>query len=328
MNLPLPNLDDHTYADLVEEAIYQISVEYPEWTDHNPTDTGIILIELLAWLTEMTLYQVNQITDKNKASFVRLLKVKKSGLPNVFAKETRDSLQSEIKQTLSDLRRPYRAVTIKDYEQLVLEDWKNSSDSNDLKIARVKGLAQRNLVQENIDTFATGNISLVVVPYKKYSVETKGNKYDKLFKFLEGRKLLTTRLHIVEPDYVSISIEAELILKDGAKGEELKEKARKEIKDFFDPLNSGKYWEGKGWPFGRSIYLSEIYKLLDDLSGVDYVENVIIKDENNQPLESEDNQPLSEIYLADNQLVKLIIQEQCPKFTISFWLNNERKQLN
>ena len=328
MSLPLPNLDDRTYADLVEEAISQISVECPEWTDHNPTDTGIILIELLAWLTEMTLYQVNQITDENKASFVRLLKVKKSGLPNVFAKETRDSLQSEIKQTLSDLRRPYRAVTIKDYEQLVLEDWKNSSDSNDLKIARVKGLAQRNLVQENIDTFATGNISLVVVPYNNNQVETKGNTYDKLFKFLEGRKLLTTRLHIVEPEYVSISIEAELILKDGAKEEELKEKARKEIKDFFDPLNSGKYWEGKGWPFGRSIYLSEIYKLLDDLSGVDYVENVIIKDENNQPFVSEDNQPLSEIYLADNQLVKLIIQEQCPKFTISFWLNNERKQLN
>ena len=328
MNLPLPNLDDRTYADLVEEAISQISVEYPEWTDHNPTDTGIILIELLAWLTEMTLYQVDQITDENKASFVSLLKGKQWKLPKVSAQERRDSLQSEIKQTLSDLRRPYRAVTIKDYEQLVLEDWKNSSDSNDLKIARVKGLAQRNLVQENIDTFATGNISLVVVPYNNNQVETKGNTYDKLFKFLEGRKLLTTRLHIVEPDYVSISIEAELILKDGAKEEELKEKARKEIKDFFDPLNSGKYWEGKGWPFGRSIYLSEIYKLLDDLSGVDYVENVIIKDDNNNRFDSEDNQPLSEIYLADNQLVKLIIQEQFPKFPKSFWLNNERKQLN
>lgn len=317
MNLPLPNLDDRTYADLVEEAISQISVEYPEWTDHNPTDTGIILIELLAWLTEMTLYQVNQITDENKACFVSLLKGKQWELPKVSAQERRDSLQSEIKQTLSDLRRPYWAVTIKDYEQLVLEDWNNSPQSKDNKIARVKGLAQRNLKLENIDTFATGHISLVVVPQVKTD---ENNSHKELMQFLEGRKLLTTRLHIVEPEYVSISIEAELILKDGAKEEELKEKARKEIKDFFDPLNSGKYWEGKGWPFGRSIYLSEIYKLLDDLSGVDYVENVIIKDENNQPL--------SEIYLADNQLVKLIIQEQCPKFTISFWLNNERKQLN
>jgi hypothetical protein len=53
------NLDDRTYADLVAEAISQIAVEYPEWTDYNPSDTGIILIELLAWLTEMTLYRAD-----------------------------------------------------------------------------------------------------------------------------------------------------------------------------------------------------------------------------------------------------------------------------
>ena len=82
MNLPLPNLDDRTYAEIVEEAISQIPVEYPEWTDHNPTDTGIILIELLAWLTEMTLYQVNQIPDDNYANFVSLLKGKKWNLPD------------------------------------------------------------------------------------------------------------------------------------------------------------------------------------------------------------------------------------------------------
>lgn len=326
MNLPLPNLDDRTYADLVEEAISQISVEYPEWTDHNPTDTGIILIELLAWLTEMTLYQVNQITDENKASFVSLLKVKKSELPNVSAKETRDSLQSEIKQTLLDLRRPYRAVTIKDYEQLVLEDWNNSSDSNDLKIARVKGLAQRKLDQTDktdIGTFAKGHISLVVVPDNNY----KEKKYENLLNFLEPRKLLTTRLHIVEAKYVSISIEAELILKDGAKGKDLIQKAKSEIRGFFDPLNSGKYWQGKGWPFGRSIYLSEIYKLLDDLSGVDYVESIKIKDEFNKPFASPDNQPLSEIYVADNKLVKFIEEHPFTKFTVLVEVNNERKEI-
>lgn len=71
MSLPLPNLDDRTYADLVEQAISQIPIEYPEWTDHNPTDTGIILIELLAWLTEMVLYRVNQIPDKNIETFLK-----------------------------------------------------------------------------------------------------------------------------------------------------------------------------------------------------------------------------------------------------------------
>ena len=316
MNLPLPNLDDHTYADLVEEAIYQISVEYPEWTDHNPTDTGIILIELLAWLTEMTLYRVNQIPDENYASFVSLLKGKKWELPNVSALERRKSLQSEIKQTLLELRRRYRAVTVEDYEQLVLEDWNKSPDSTDLKIARVKGLAQRNLEQADADTFAAGHISLVVVPNQNYQVEKEVKKYENLLKFLEPRKLLTTRLHIVEPLYVSISIEAELVLKDGAKAEDLIQNANTEIKRFFDPLNSGKYWQGKGWPVGRSIYLSEIYKLLDDLSGVDYVESIKIKDQDNKPFVSQDHQPISEIYLADNQLVKFIEDSQYTKFTV------------
>ncbi|MFW5667313.1 MAG: baseplate protein J, partial [Coleofasciculus sp.] len=65
MSLPLPNLDDRTYADLVEEARSLIPIECPEWTDHNPSDTGIILIELFAWLTEMVLYRVNRIPDQN-----------------------------------------------------------------------------------------------------------------------------------------------------------------------------------------------------------------------------------------------------------------------
>jgi hypothetical protein len=56
MTIPLPNLDDRTYADLLEEARSLIPIECPTWTDHNPSDTGIILLELFAWLTEFTLY--------------------------------------------------------------------------------------------------------------------------------------------------------------------------------------------------------------------------------------------------------------------------------
>ncbi|MGD1703155.1 hypothetical protein [Dapis sp. BLCC M229] len=325
MALPLPNLDNRTYADLLEEAISQISVEYPEWTDHNPTDTGIILIELLAWLTEMTLYQVNQIPDENYASFLGLLKGKKWELSE------NKGLQSEIKQTLLNLRRRYRAVTIEDYEQLVLQDWNESRDSNGLKIARVKGLSQRNLEPSDIDTFATGHISLVVVPDNKDLFKNEEKKYENLFDFLEERKLLTTRLHIVEPEYISIYIEAKLIPKDEVKAEDLKQKAQAEVQLFFAPLNSGKYWQGKGWPWGRSIYLSEIYKLLDDLPGVDYVENISIKHEDNLLFEPQDGQPPSEIYLADNQLVKLegseFIVEDNP-FALLASVKNEQRTIN
>ena len=317
MTLPLPNLDDRTYADLVEEAISQIPVEYPEWTDHNPTDTGIILIELLAWLIEMTLYRVNQIPDDNYASFVSLLKGEQWKLSSLSGQERQTSLQSEIQKTLLELRHRYRAVTSEDYEKLVLEDWNRSPESAGEKIARVKCLAQRNLAQLDIDTFAKGHISLVVVPENNNPVEDSAKKYENLFNFLDRRRLLTTRLHIVEPEYVAVAIEAELVLKDGAQAEEVKQKAQAEVTMFFDTLRSGKYWQGKGWLFGKSVYLSKLYQILDDLEGVDYVENLQIKDKNNNYQ--------SEIYLADNQLVNFQLDDS--KFTILVEVGNEPKQI-
>lgn len=317
MTLPLPNLDDRTYANLVEEAISQIPLEYPEWTDHNPTDTGIILIELLAWLSEMVLYRVNQIPDENYASFLSLLKGDEWQLPiNVSTQERQKILQWEIQKTLLELRQTYRAVTPEDYEKLVLDDWNQSQDADGLKIARVKCLAQRNLeLQDN--KIAKGHISLVVVPENDSQDNQVKDKYTALFKFLDHRKLLTTRLHIVEPEYISLTIEAELVLQDGAQAENVKTQAQQAVEMFFAPLRSQQYWQGQGWPFGRSVYLSELYKLLDDLEGVDYVENLQIKDK--------DKNSKTEIYLAEHQLVNIDIKNS--NFTILVQVGNERKKL-
>jgi hypothetical protein len=43
---------------------------------------------------------------------------------------------------------------------------------------------------------------------------------------------------------------------------------------FFNPLHSGSYWDGKGWPFGRNVYVSELYQVLARIDGVDYVQEV------------------------------------------------------
>ena len=48
--LPKSNLDDRRFSDLVEECILRIPRYCPEWTNHNPSDPGITLIEMFAWL--------------------------------------------------------------------------------------------------------------------------------------------------------------------------------------------------------------------------------------------------------------------------------------
>lgn len=74
--IPTPRLDDRTYKDLVEEAIRLIPQYCPEWTNFNPADPGITLIELFAWMTEMVLYRLNRVPDKNYLAFLNLLGIR------------------------------------------------------------------------------------------------------------------------------------------------------------------------------------------------------------------------------------------------------------
>lgn len=70
--LPLQNLDDRRWIDLVEEARALIPFHAPGWTDHNAHDPGITLVELFAFIVEMDLYRVNRITDAHRRKFLAL----------------------------------------------------------------------------------------------------------------------------------------------------------------------------------------------------------------------------------------------------------------
>ena len=76
MPLFAPNLDDRTAQQLVNEAKRLIPHFCPEWTDHNVSDPGVALIELFAWMTEMLLYRVNQVPEKNYIKFLEMLGIK------------------------------------------------------------------------------------------------------------------------------------------------------------------------------------------------------------------------------------------------------------
>jgi hypothetical protein len=73
MPLPLPNLDDRRWTDLVEEGRALIPRYAPRWTDHNISDPGITLVELLAWMAESSVYALNRITPRHRYKFLSLL---------------------------------------------------------------------------------------------------------------------------------------------------------------------------------------------------------------------------------------------------------------
>lgn len=74
--VPLPNLDDRRWADLVEEGRGLIPVYGRSWTDHNVHDPGVTLMELFAWIAEMDLYQLNRIPEKHRRKFLALIGIR------------------------------------------------------------------------------------------------------------------------------------------------------------------------------------------------------------------------------------------------------------
>jgi hypothetical protein len=274
MPIPLPNLDDRTYAELTAEARALIPNVLPAWTNHNPSDPGIVLVELLAWLTEMLLFQVNEIPEASTEAFLRLLNGRQ------WERAADASIDEAVTQTIRALRERYRAVTVEDFEHLIRHDWPSSPEAERLGeaagIARVRAVARRNLTAADATVRADpapAHVSVVVVP-------TSGERHpqpspaliDALGAYLAPRRTLTTRLHVVGPGYADVGLAVTLAFHDDVRPDSAFAEVARSLQELFDPLTGGP--DRTGWPFGRDVHASEVYATLEQVPVVDYVDEV------------------------------------------------------
>lgn len=277
MPIPLPNLDDRTYSELTAEARALIPGLFPDWTNHNPSDPGIMFIELLAWLTEMTLFQLNEIPPRNTETFLGLL-----GWTGPQDRAPVD-LDAAVRETLLALRQQYRAATAADFERLTLEQWPQTDAARNLGdvavIRRVRCIPRRNLAAADPaqrGAPAAAHVSIVVLPsVPDPYAQAPAPLLQALQDFFQDRCLLTTRHHVVGPSFVSVEISATLFLREDAPPEKTLQAAIEALYDFFDPLHGGT--EREGWPFGRAVYASEIYALFEKIDLVEYVDGADLK---------------------------------------------------
>lgn len=277
MPIPIPQLNDRDFTSLMDEVRSLIPRYNARWTNFNPSDPGITLLELFVWLCEQMLYRVNRIPLENFAAFLKLLGVEQ---------QNDESLEDAIRRAQLLVSERYRAVTAHDYELLVLE-----------RMAELEpGLRGRAIVLNNVDLEVTpdpienlaqitkpGHLTVIVVPrcegmtgvYCDLSaaplpVPTSAllSEIDAL---LRERRLLTTRTHAVAPLYLPVELEAFIVLEPNADADVV---ARIEAatRAFYDPLDGGP--DGTGWPIGRDVYRSEFFQILESTEGVDYVDRI------------------------------------------------------
>ncbi|MEM6254116.1 MAG: putative baseplate assembly protein [Cyanobacteria bacterium P01_D01_bin.156] len=97
-NLPKADLDDRRYSDLLQECLLRIPRYCPEWTNYNPSEPGVTLLESFAWLTDQMLMRFNQVPRRHYVAFLELLGVRLQP-PQPATTELTFYLVSELPET-------------------------------------------------------------------------------------------------------------------------------------------------------------------------------------------------------------------------------------
>lgn len=196
-----------------------------------------------------------------------------------------ETLEEAKMRVPRELRAQQRAVTAEDYENLA----KRASRA----VARVKCLAPGKQ-----GALPPGMVKLLVVPAAFDAVKI-GNlaklALDEdlqtlIHNYLDRYRLLTTTLRITEPNYVGVKVEVEIVPEDYLKASETQLRVIEALENYITPLtlndsaeaeSSATYqqYEGlgipgqkrEGWPFGQSLYIAEIYALVQHVPGVKHV---------------------------------------------------------
>ena len=272
MSLPIPNLDDRTFDDLVAEGIAMIPTQAPQWTNHNASDPGITLLELLAYVTEILLYRVNRVDIESRVAFLQLLRGEPDESEEFDAIDDPEEVDAAIRNLIADLARPERAVTKADLEQLSRSAAASRYGSG-VRTFCVPGAFIEKTERGTGVHPRQADYTVVVVPPGDPFTPQDPRTLAEIRTALLPRCLLGTRLHVIDTAYVTIAVRASLRSRVARSADEWRALAQAQLDRYFsrESLTGS---SGSGWPFGRPVYTSDVIEALLGTEGVDSVDDV------------------------------------------------------
>jgi predicted phage baseplate assembly protein len=180
-----------------------------------------------------------------------------------------ESLEHAKLRAPRSLRTRDRAVTAEDFEVLALE----ASPG----VARARCLQPRAIGAVGP---AVGTVQLLLVPeiapregrilpeQLVLSQETQ----QEVEQYLDERRMLATALILGQPQYLFVRVEARIKARREADPDAIQREVVAHLYRFLNPLAGGT--ERNGWPFGRDLYISEVYAILQGIADVEYIEQV------------------------------------------------------
>lgn len=167
------------------------------------------------------------------------------------------------------LRHKDRALTIWDYEHLVLQEFP--------KLHKVQCLNHTYAKDAVIDELSPGNITLSVIPKitdsqipGRIKPKTSQDLKDRILDFLNARKVLHADLHVINPVYEEVEFQFAVRFFDEYEFDFYKQKLNDELIGYLAPWV---YDAKAGINFGNELYSYEVIHFIEKIEYVDFVED-------------------------------------------------------
>lgn len=182
-----------------------------------------------------------------------------------------ETLETAMMRAPLALQSRDRAVTARDFEFLTQRALPS-------QVARVRCLQARPV--EAGQAVPPGLVYVLVIPHVRYAagyltpteLQLAQSDLDTVTAYLDDRRLLTTSLSVRTPAYRWVSVRVRLGALPEADEGAVERGVMARLYRFLNPLTGGA--DGKGWPFGRDLFLSDIYQALQGTDGVAFIRNV------------------------------------------------------
>ena len=180
-----------------------------------------------------------------------------------------ETVEEAAARASSGFKTGFRAVTSEDFERIACA-------TPGIRVARARAIPLfRTGAAGYPSSISPALVTVVVVPFSLAAnpVPSEGFLLN-VYRHLCRHRLITTEISVKPPDYVVVSVTAEISVNSRFNPESVRQKVISGLNRFLHPLTGGP--EGSGWPFGRSVYKSEIYQLIEKTDGVDYVQELVL----------------------------------------------------
>ncbi len=163
------------------------------------------------------------------------------------------------------LRTLERAVTAKDFEYLAIK-------SAPGRVSRAFALPVAADTSSRVNVFIVPQITDPNRIIEREELVLADDVRQIIHNYLDERRLLTTNLDIMEPQYYWISTKVRFRPSTFANPEEVENAISARLYQYLNPIIGGP--EGKGWPFGRDLVQSDIIAALQDINGIDFIRSI------------------------------------------------------